>query len=414
MELKAMILQAYGTCDYLAGENGLDMRKELSVFLIWYEHFLHPDQNLDSFVKEYLLLPGDPKTFLSQALQAYTQQKMEEAGAQLYDDFIWADELLNQYHPGFSNSNTRLFVNLCEALADTSGAKQEAEQILKHPSSVTEEEPSEKLQEALRELQSLTGLESVKDEVNRLMALIRIGRIRQEKGLKAPKVSMHMVFLGNPGTGKTTVARIIGSIYKELHVLSKGQLIETDRSGLVAGHVGQTALKTKEVIDSAIGGVLFIDEAYTLHKESKNDFGQEAIETLLKAMEDHRDDLVVIVAGYPDLMMEFLRSNPGLSSRFNKFISFENYTPDQLVQILKSMATAQDYEIEQPALDWMKQKLDTLMENPPENFGNAREMRNQLEQAICAQAVRLISIDAFSEENLRVLKAEDFGAPASV
>ena len=224
------------------------------------------------------------------------------------------------------------------------------------------EEDPRSLEELMDELNSLTGLDGVKREINALTKVIKINKIREENGLKPSNVSKHMVFTGNPGTGKTTVARLLSKIYAKLGALSKGQLVETDRSGLVAGYVGQTAIKSQEVISSAIGGVLFIDEAYTLSSnKGEGDFGQEAIDTLLKEMEDNRDDLVVIVAGYPDLMEEFLQSNPGLKSRFNNFINFDDYTADELFDILNGMCKKQEFDIQKDAIDDIKAILQNIL-----------------------------------------------------
>ena len=195
--------------------------------------------------------------------------------------------------------------------------------------------PPEKMEDLLAELDSYIGLGAVKEEVHNLINMVQVYKLRREHDLPTTDMSLHMVFTGNPGTGKTMMARMMARIYRSLGILSKGQLVEVDRSGLVAGYVGQTALKTQKVIEKAMGGVLFVDEAYALNGKSENDFGQEAIDTLLKAMEDHRDDLVVIVAGYTDLMDKFIHSNPGLESSFNRFLLFEDYSLDELMAIFK-------------------------------------------------------------------------------
>ena len=195
--------------------------------------------------------------------------------------------------------------------------------------------PPEKMEDLLKELDSYIGLDVVKDEVRSLINMVQVYKLRREHDLPTTDMSLHMVFTGNPGTGKTMMARMMARIYRSLGILSKGQLVEVDRSGLVAGYVGQTAIKTQKAIEKAMGGVLFIDEAYALNGKSENDFGQEAIDTVLKAMEDHRDDLVVIVAGYTDLMEKFIHSNPGLESRFNRFLLFPDYTTDEMMAIFK-------------------------------------------------------------------------------
>lgn len=222
-------------------------------------------------------------------------------------------------------------------------------------------------------------------------------------------MSYHMVFTGSPGTGKTTVARLIASIYKELGVLSKGGLIEVDRSGLVAGYVGQTALKVTEVVNKALGGVLFIDEAYSLSSPgAANDFGSEAIDTLVKLMEDHRDDLVVIVAGYTKEMNDFLQANTGLVSRFNKFIEFKDYNEDELIAIMYSMASKMEMKLEDSALEKLRTYLSGMNENAKRLFGNARGIRNLFEKMLVGQANRLSGIPEPTIEDLSIIKAEDF------
>lgn len=271
-----------------------------------------------------------------------------------------------------------------------------------------EEEKELDLDELMNELNELTGLDGVKKEINNLTSLVKISKIREEKGLKTPNISKHMVFTGNPGTGKTTVARLLGNIYKCLGVLSKGQLVEVDRSGLVAGYVGQTAIKTEEAIKQAIGGILFIDEAYSLSEgKGEGDFGQEAIDTLLKAMEDNRDNLVVIVAGYPDLMEGFLASNPGLKSRFNKFINFEDYTSEELILILEGMCEKQEYKISDDVKTYLKEKFDEVLKDIPDSFANARTVRNLLEFAITNQAARIVNEEDLTEEKLMTIELDD-------
>ena len=209
--------------------------------------------------------------------------------------------------------------------------------------------PKEKIEDLQKELESYVGLTAVKGEVRDLINLATVEQLRRKHGLPTADMSLHMVFTGNPGTGKTTIARLMARIYHSLDILSKGQLVEVDRSGLVAGYVGQTAIKTRKVIDSALGGVLFIDEAYALNGGGANDFGQEAIDTLLKAMEDHRDDLVVIVAGYDGLMERFIHSNPGLESRFNRFLHFADYTEEELLDIFRMQCKKGCYTLDPAA-----------------------------------------------------------------
>ena len=269
-------------------------------------------------------------------------------------------------------------------------------------------EPAKDVDTLLEELDSMTGLESVKKDITNLVNLLKIKKLREENGMKQPSVSLHLVFSGNPGTGKTTVARLLANIYKGLGVLSRGQLVEVDRGGLVVGYIGQTAIKTSEVIESALGGILFIDEAYTLTAgKGENDFGQEAVDTLLKAMEDHRDDFIVIVAGYPDLMEQFLSSNPGLRSRFNKFITFEDYTGDELMSIFESMCSKQEYKLDDAARDYAQNYWVDKAANHDETFANAREVRNFMESAISRQATRIVSMDKIDVDTLATLTAAD-------
>ena len=268
------------------------------------------------------------------------------------------------------------------------------------------EEKPENIEDLKKELQSYIGLEDVKKEVDTLINLVTIQKLRKENGLPTNDLSLHMVFFGNPGTGKTMIARLMARIYKSLGILSKGQLVEVDRSGLVAGYVGQTAIKTSEVIEKAKGGVLFIDEAYALTNRGGNDYGQEAVDTLLKAMEDHRDDLIVIVAGYIELMEEFVHSNPGLESRFNRFLHFPDYTIDEMMAIFDMRCSQSGYTLAEDARPILRDviKLESM---DIKGFGNARGIRNLFEKAVTAQANRLATDPEITKEDLMLLTADD-------
>ncbi len=264
------------------------------------------------------------------------------------------------------------------------------------------------LDKLLAELDELVGLEEIKKNVRSLINLAKVRKLREEHDLPTPAMSLHLVFMGNPGTGKTTVARLIAQLYYAIGVLSKGQLVEVDRSGLVAGFVGQTAIKTDEAIKKAIGGVLFIDEAYSLAANTgENDFGREAIETVLKGMEDNRKDLVVIVAGYEDLMEQFISSNPGLASRFNRYFLFEDYNGEELYEIFLSMCRKNKYTLTVEAQEYAKALFARLYRDRGENFGNARDVRNIFENVIGIHADRVASDPDIDERDLTLVMRED-------
>ena len=266
---------------------------------------------------------------------------------------------------------------------------------------------------AVRELNSLIGLKAVKKEIGRIINLAKIDAMRRRRGLKTADMSFHMVFSGNPGTGKTTVARLLGRIFKGLGLLSRGHLVECDRSSLCADYVGQTASKTKKVIQSALGGVLFIDEAYSLNARTSSgtqDYGKEAVSTLLKEMEDHRDDLIVIVAGYTDLMDDFISMNPGLESRFRFKIKFEDYSSEEMAMIFWSFCKRNGFGITKEAYARIQGIFVSYTPDKGQMFSNARLARNLFENAVMNQAQRLSKLDNPTDQELCILLQEDISA----
>ncbi len=317
------------------------------------------------------------------------------------------------------------FYKMAEAIADAAGRNEHRKMMLeslrlrerddcKEMSAKTkrssQEQSSSQIDQPIAtidDLNALIGLQQVKKEIKELKDFIEVNRRREESGMKTPPISYHCVFTGNPGTGKTTVARIVAGIYKELGILQKGHLVETDRSGLVAEYVGQTAVKTNKVIDSALDGVLFIDEAYSLIGSGNEDYGKEAIATLVKRMEDNRDRLVVVLAGYEDEMQQFIESNPGLRSRFNRYIHFEDYTADELKQIFLSMLQRYDYILQEEGEQVLRRHFEQCVATKGKDFGNARYVRNLFERTIKAQSVRLAAHSSTDKTQLATIIADD-------
>lgn len=293
---------------------------------------------------------------------------------------------------------------LVNSKSDAQSSREERE-IAETPSK--SQQISSNLQNTLQSLDDLIGLETVKQQVHTLIKFIQVQQEREKHNLKTTPISYHCVFSGSPGTGKTTVARILAQIYKDLGVLKKGHLIETDRAGLVGEYVGQTAVKTNKVINSALGGVLFIDEAYSLYSESAEDYGREAIATLLKRMEDERDNLVVVMAGYTEEMQQFIDINPGLRSRFNRYIDFTDYSPDELYQIFKRYINKEDFKLTTEAENAFQNLFIKAYENRDRTFGNARFVRNIFEKTIERQSLRVADIQNPNVEQLTEITEND-------
>ena len=334
-------------------------------------------------------------------LHEYAQHELKMIGSDLWGKP--ADPKVKELHEKVADITK-------ESPAAQADAAKNSEEAAAAPAET--ETPPENIEDLKKELHGYIGLDLIKDEVESLINWIEICKQRKSFDLPTPELSLHMVFSGNPGTGKTMIARLMARIYHSLGILSKGQLVEVDRSGLVAGYVGQTAGKTTEVIKKALGGVLFIDEAYTLINKSENDFGQEAVDTILKAMEDNRDDLVVIVAGYTELMEEFIHSNPGLESRFNRFMHFPDYTIEEMMAIFDMRCGQSGYLVADNARD----ELQKILEDKSRDiggFGNARGVRNLFEKAIAEQADRLAaSAEPLTKELLMTLTEDDINAAA--
>lgn len=342
------------------------------------------------------------------------------SGIRVMSKGLAADSLSNptesiKIQPAEAVKNDGLVSQQSKAKSDANANKQgirgenaPKEKELKASATESEDtEPEKTADELLAEMDALVGLDTVKKDIRSMINFIRVCKLREERGMKAPKLSYHMVFSGNPGTGKTTIARMLAQLYKAIGILPKGQLVEVDRSGLIAGYQGQTAIKTAEVLESAMGGVLFIDEAYALVDNDTDTYGKECIATILKAMEDHRDELIVIVAGYDELMHKFIDSNPGFKSRFNKYIHFPDYSGEELEKIFLLQCKSNGYELEAEARKLLRAVFDDWYETRDENFGNGRTVRNSFEKIINCQASRLAAGTEITDDELRTLTLQD-------
>ena len=346
--------------------------------------------------------------YMSEIYQRFADYLDQEDPDRDPRDEILTQETINQIY-GVSGMKP---VPQTEQKKDESGKVDWA--VRRVSAEIPDAEPEKTLDELLDELDALAGMQKVKSEVRSLIAVQEANRWRKEHGLPVVSTSLHMVFTGNPGTGKTTVARLIGQIYRAIGVLSRGQMVETSREDLVAPYVGQTAIKTRQIIERAKGGVLFIDEAYTLSEGSEHDFGREAIDTLVKHMEDNRGDLVVIVAGYPDKMRAFIDSNEGLQSRFTKFIDFEDYSVEEMMEILAGMCKKEQYILTDAAAAQARAVMRKGKDLGGRNFGNGRYVRNVYENAVGRSAVRLADMDAITAQDASTFAPEDFVLPSNI
>jgi SpoVK/Ycf46/Vps4 family AAA+-type ATPase len=351
-----------------------------------------------------LALETKSNSFLSKSYKEFVTQFSQ--GVVAADQNISTNEM-STISEILSQISSNSFGEIAE---NTTASKfKEASSISGVKESSANAQSEENITDVLSELDSFTGMEGIKKDVRSLINLLKIQKQRENQGLSVVKPSLHMVFTGPPGTGKTTVARIMGRVYKSLGILQKGHIVETDRSGLVAGYVGQTAIKVDEMVKKSIDGILFIDEAYTLSpSDGQDSFGQEAIDTLLKRMEDNRDSLVVIVAGYEEEMQRFIESNPGFKSRFNKYISFEDYKPIELIDIFKSIVSKNKYKASDDLTILLKDRFEDLYNSRTKSFGNGRVVRNMFEKIVENQSNRLANEQReLTEDDLVTLLAED-------
>lgn len=377
-----------------------------------YNTYLGDTLNANFYLDSNVELLGNPNTkTIYYCFRSHGQRCVEvkfESERDYYCLGEWLVKFIKAYNPSFSVPvRTSLSV-----IAEQKGKLEDNNEheptfsIVNKKINVSDGLPESAFETSINQLDELIGLDIIKQDVRELVNLAKMQRLRKEKGMIPLPISLHLVFTGNPGTGKTTVARILANLYKEIGLLTKGQLVEVDRSGLVAGYVGQTAIKTKEKIEEAIGGILFVDEAYSLVKDG-NDYGQEAIDTILKVMEDNRDDLIVIVAGYPELMTKFVNSNPGLRSRFNKYINFPDYNAKELECIFYSMCSKYGYSVEDSSKIRIAEYMSDMEKQKDKNFANARDVRNLFEKIIANQVSRVMGNQAINEDDMMLIKLED-------
>ena len=397
--------EVFGLIYLTAKKGGLNIEDYSDIRILYGEKLMATNENLFKSLKAEIEKSTDNDAMfrLSLIFEAYNKEWQTEYLTNLYrfaSLIVKADGSVSKKE---EDALKRILSFSEENKIQTSPLEKKEKEKLEDSTCLKEQT----LEQALSELNTLIGLNAVKNEINSLINFVKVQKARESTGLRSSLISYHIVFTGNPGTGKTTVARIVSEIYKNLGVLSQGQLIETDRSGLVAEYVGQTAVKVNNIVDRALNGILFVDEAYSLIGENKDDFGKEAVSTLIKRMEDDRDKLVVILAGYTNEMREFIDKNPGFKSRFNRYIEFDDYNPDELLSIFKLLCSKLDYTLKEDAEKKLIELFTTVFSNRDKFFGNGRFVRNTFEKTLEKQANRIASIPSLTKEILTTIIADD-------